>query len=252
MDKITKNNKVYVIIFVAIIIIAIILGIALNKKPIIIPSESPIVKEEVENIDLCYYRADKTASDLYDTLLIKIKIEENNVTGEFQNFPAETDGRFGKFEGTVSSLDLNTMGRKATVFWDSLEEGIVVKEELLIELREGSAVVAFGEMVDRGDGVLEYKDKTNLSYRKPISQIDCSLLGEKIFVEKYIEDHISTIAPNKPVLGGTWYVVSVTVNPDTHTGSAIYEDGHIQSTALFTYEYSKNPESVKIMKITVK
>lgn len=72
--------------------------------------------------------------------------------------------------------------------------------------------------------------------------------SEKLFVEKYITDNIVTIATDKAVLGGTWYAVSVIADPVTHTGEAIYEDGHIQSKANFTYSYQTNPQSITVTK----
>jgi hypothetical protein len=72
--------------------------------------------------------------------------------------------------------------------------------------------------------------------------------AEKLFIEKYITDNIGIIAPDKPVLGGSWYVISLVVNPITHTGEVTYEDGHIQSTANFTYIYEKSSQSITITK----
>jgi len=72
--------------------------------------------------------------------------------------------------------------------------------------------------------------------------------AEKLFVEKYVTDNISTIATDKAVLGGTWYVVSVIANPVTDTGEVVYEDGHIQSKANFIYIHEKNPQSIAITK----
>jgi hypothetical protein len=56
-----------------------------------------------------------------------------------------------------------------------------------------------------------------------------------VAVEKYIRDNIKTIAIEKPVLGGSWYVTSVYVNPSTKTGTVRYEDGHIEKKSNFRY-----------------
>ncbi len=58
---------------------------------------------------------------------------------------------------------------------------------------------------------------------------------DSVLVEQYVRDNITTLAPDKPVLGGTWYVTAVTVDPTTTSGTVSYEDGHIASTAAFTY-----------------
>ncbi len=64
--------------------------------------------------------------------------------------------------------------------------------------------------------------------------------SEAEIVTNYIKENIKTIATNSPVLGGSWYVVSVTVDPAQDSGSVVYEDGHIQSSAFFKYKYTKD------------
>lgn len=67
---------------------------------------------------------------------------------------------------------------------------------------------------------------------------------DKMIVENYIRNNIKTIAPEKAVLGGSWYVVSVDVNPSMKNGIMVYEDGHIQGKASFNYV--RNGEEVLI------
>ena len=201
---------------------------------------------------MCYYRADKTDRGFYDKAWIKLNILDEKITGEFQHLPAESDSKVGTFEGTVGPVDKVSMSRKANVWWNSEAEGMNVKEELIIEFGEGSATVGFGEMIDRGDGVYVYKDKNNLTYIKQMNQMDCEFLDEKVFVEKYIRDNIESIVANKPVLGGTWYTVAVTVNPSTKTGEVTYEDGHIQSKAEFIYTYEPSTKKISFTKFDIK
>lgn len=54
-------------------------------------------------------------------------------------------------------------------------------------------------------------------------------------VESYLRANISRLSPVPPVLGGTWYVVSVIVSPGTKTGTVEYEDGHIAEKRNFSY-----------------
>jgi hypothetical protein len=54
-------------------------------------------------------------------------------------------------------------------------------------------------------------------------------------VEAHVRERIATLAPEVPVLGGNWYVTSVTVDEDHKTGTMAYEDGHIAGNATFTY-----------------
>lgn len=75
---------------------------------------------------------------------------------------------------------------------------------------------------------------------------------EKIFVEKYFKDNIKSITTDKSVLGGSWYVVSIAVNPMTDSGEVVYEDGHIQTKASFVYEYDKKAKRIIIKKFEIK
>lgn len=57
-------------------------------------------------------------------------------------------------------------------------------------------------------------------------------------IEEYLRKHIGTLSPERPVLGGTFYITSIESNPDTHTGTVWYEDGHIALVADFSYSNS--------------
>ena len=70
------------------------------------------------------------------------------------------------------------------------------------------------------------------------------IVDDTPIVEQYIRDNIKTLAPEKPVLGGSWYVTSVYINPSTKTGDVIYEDGHIQGEAIFTYNRTDNAVTI--------
>ena len=79
-----------------------------------------------------------------------------------------------------------------------------------------------------------------------MNQINCDSLDEKLFVEKYIRENISSLAKNDEVLGGTWYVISVTVNTPQKISEIVYEDGHIQSRAKISYSYDKTTQNIDI------
>lgn len=228
------------------------LSIKTDKKTAQEKETQTQTQETTETRSLCYYRSDLTKNNFYDKAWLKLNITGDKVTGEFQHLPAETDSKVGKFEGTLDPLNQESMSRSSAVWWDSMAEGMEVKEELTIKWGDGSATVGFGEMTDRGDGVYVYKNKDNLYWIKSMDQIDCESLDEKLFTEKYIRDNISTIATNKPVLGGTWYAITVNVNTSTKTGDISYEDGHIQSKASFTYTYDKTSNNLDITKFEIK
>ncbi|HAE36909.1 MAG: hypothetical protein UR85_C0003G0085 [Candidatus Nomurabacteria bacterium GW2011_GWF2_35_66] len=255
MENLYKVKQIGIIILIIIIIGAIVLSIKTNmENEVIIQNENPVnnTVEEITPVSICYYRADKTDRGFYDKAWLKLNILGNKVTGEFQHLPAESDSKVGTFEGIISPLNQKSMSRSSLVWWNSRAEGMEVKEELDIKWGDGSATVGFGEMIDRGDGVYVYKNKDNLSYIKSMSQIDCEYLDEQLFVENYIRDNIATIVTNKPVLGGTWYTIAISINPSTKTGEVTYEDGHIQSKASFIYSYNKSNGEILFPKFEIK
>lgn len=256
MNNTYKTKQIIIIALIIIVIGAVVLSLKTKKENIIAPDDNTNVDVE-KPISLCYYRGDKTAGGFYDVAWLKINTvggTSNKITGEFNNIPAEKDSKVGTFTGTILPVDPMIINKEATVWWDSRAEGMEVTEELAIEFGDKSATVGFGEMVDSqlGDGVYLYKDKTNLTYIKAMDQISCETLDEKLFTEKYIRDNIKTIATNKPVLGGSWYVISIVTNPIARTGEITYEDGHIQSKANFIYTYNKSPQSITVTKWEVK
>lgn len=70
---------------------------------------------------------------------------------------------------------------------------------------------------------------------------------DQTLVEKYLRENIKILAPEKPVLGGSWYVLSVEIDTYKKTGVVAYEDGHIQGKASF--HYSRIGDIVTIEKI---
>jgi hypothetical protein len=59
---------------------------------------------------------------------------------------------------------------------------------------------------------------------------------EDMAVDTYVRQNISSLAPTKEQLGGTFYVTSLETN--NGTGTVSYEDGHNSYTADFTYAMS--------------
>ncbi|MFA6386240.1 MAG: hypothetical protein WCW04_00505 [Candidatus Paceibacterota bacterium] len=250
------NNTIKTVVIVmlaSVVVIAVILNITNNKKPAIKieNKDNTTTVTAKEPIEMCYYRADKTNRGFYDRAWLKLSILDEKISGEFYNLPAESDSKVGDFTGSVGPLDQAIMARHADVWWNSRAEGMEVKEQLAIQFGDGSATVGFGEMIDRGDGVYVYKDASKLYWIEGMSQTDCDSIDEKQVVEQYIRDNIGKISTNKPVLGGTWYVISANINSATKIGEITYEDGHIQNKATFSYVYNKDTKSVQVMKFTV-
>ncbi len=225
---------------IVILVAAGILAITTSRKeevalPAPVANTPEIEQPVIKPIEMCYQYFKETPSGNYDRALIKINILGNNVTGEYKNLPAEKDSKVGIFAGTVGPMDPSISARTAKVLWNTIGEGMNVNEELNIQFGEGSAVALFGEMVAKNDGTYAYKDPTSLTPGFQMSQFNCEAYDEITKVEKYIRNNVKSIVTKKPVLGGSWYINSVYVNPATKSGKMIYEDGHIQGKSGFTY-----------------
>jgi hypothetical protein len=219
-----------------VIALAVIFGVIYitKTKKVDVVVVSPIDTTS-KPIQLCFYNETKTSRGLYDVNLLKMNLDGSKVTGEFRYVPAEKDSKTGTFEGTVGPVDKIAMARTADLWWDSMAEGMQVKEQLKITFGEGTAQAGFGEMVDRGDGVYVYKDASKLTYGVAMSDVSCSDVDDRMIVEKYIRENIKTLAPEKTVLGGSWYLTTLHIVPNLKTGEMTYEDGHIQGKASFSY-----------------
>ncbi len=235
-----KKLSIYIAVFIFVLIITFVFLVNNKKQEIV--QNLPIPQA----IGMCYQYFGDTSNGLADRAWLKMSILGDKVTGEYHNLPAEKDSKVGTFTGVVGPMDPKISARIADVWWDSLAEGMQVTEQLKIEFGEGSAVALFGEMVDRGDGVYVYKDATKLTPAFQMSQTDCESLQERLVVEKYIRENIKTITPEKPVLGGSWYVTFVNVNPSMKTGTMTYEDGHIQGHKSFSYTINNNEVKINL------
>jgi hypothetical protein len=245
-------KKILPIVFGMIVILGVFYFI--NKKEAVAPVVPPVTTNDVavspvttNTAELCFAKfgtPDKYGS--YDKYTLRLILNGEKVTGELNLLPAEKDSKTGEIEGTVSAVDKVMMARTADLWWFSFAEGMNVKEQLKIIFGEGTASVGFGEMVDRGDGVYVYKDSKNISYSLNLTDVSCLDLTERASVESYLKENISKLSPVKAVLGGTWYVVSNTVNLEKNSGTVVYEDGHIQETKNFSYTTNEKGEVVNL------
>lgn len=227
-----KIIKIIIIIFILALSVYLFSGPFLKNK-----ETENIVNQSPEPIKMCFFYFQRTSEGFNDRFWLKMNILGEEVKGEYMSYPSQKDSKTGTFEGTVGPVNPETMSRRVVAWWDSFAEGMKVKEELVIEFGDGSAVALYGEMFDRGDGVYVYKDKNKLLPGGiTLSQIDCDSLDEKINIEKYLRENINSISTKKPVLGGSWYIISVFSDPNSNTGEVIFEDGHIQEKASFSYE----------------
>jgi len=73
-----------------------------------------------------------------------------------------------------------------------------------------------------------------------------SILSEKENVENYLKKNITILSPIPAVLGGTWQVLSFTINVENKTGTVLYEDGHLSENKKFTYSINENAEVLSL------
>jgi hypothetical protein len=226
-----------------LVVAGLVFSLSRQSKPVV---SIPTIPEVATPTKLCYYRSQETAGGLYDRGWIRFALKGFNVTGDFTMYPAEKDSKTGTFVGTASELDQMSMSRTATLIWDTRAEGMQAKEELLISFGDGSASVAFGEMIKGANGVYVYKDKTKLSYQRDFAQVECESIDEILAVESYIRSNISTITKDTAVLGGTWYTTSIVANPAIDTALVAYEDGHIAGKGTISYSYEQTTKRVTV------
>jgi len=200
----------------------------------------------------CYYQETALENGLKDKAWLRLEnsFQEtgiNTLRGEYQNLPAEKDKKIGNFAGEYILDETDPTFLKAMMLWQSQAEGMSVLEELAIVFNPEEVKIGFGEMKDRGDGIYIYGDKNAITYPQTLPAISCEELNERISVEKYVRGNIATISDTPPVLGGSWYVVSLDLQTGENTGSVVYEDGHIQESLRFSYEVSNETVSVTLL-----
>lgn len=243
-----NQNIIYKILIGSIIILVIPLLFLINNrenKSKEEPQKQELeTKTEIKTESFCYFLSEKN-KDGYDTTWLKITQKDKYITGEYERVPFTTDSRKGDFQGYIESED-NFGYKKSIVISNTISEGSEIKEELAINFDNITAELGYGEKINSGDGVYKYYNKDNINFSKKMEYMDCEELEEKLNVENYIRENISKISTLKPVLGGNWYVVSVYVISNANKGEVLYEDGHIQTKASFEYEYSTDPEIIKI------
>ncbi len=203
--------------------------------------------EQKQPIELCFAKIDQpNERGFYDKYTLRLVLDGEKATGELKFLPGEKDTKVGKFEGTVGPVDKIAMARTADVWWDTFGEGMNVMEEQRIIFGEGIANIGFGGTADRGDGVYAYTDSPDIHYTLALNDIACADLTERENVESYLRENISKLSPVKAVLGGTWYVLTETIDLEKKSGTVTYEDGHIQEERNFTYTVNDKREVITL------
>lgn len=125
------------------------------------------VSLDPQEVTYCYYEEITGVNGLKDVNYLKVIIDEGKVEGELGTIPAEKDKMIGTLSGMMTPPNV------IDALYSYSAEGIDAVEERVIKLDATQALVGYGEMVDQGDGVFVYKDKTNIPFFLPIPKIDC-------------------------------------------------------------------------------
>jgi hypothetical protein len=244
-----KIRKILIIFLIVVTAIAIFFNLVSDYRTKDKNSEikeSAPLNESASEKEFCYYRSSASVPDYFDVAWLKIKENDNLVSGEFRNLPTETDSKIGLFEGKIVGFDEENKIKKTEVIWDTFAEGMFAKEELIIDYNDYYVITYFGELYNRGDDVYVFKDKNNLYPQKKMEYLDCSELEEKLLIEEYVRENIKNLSETKEVLGGSWYATKIEIDNTNNSGKVWYEDGHIAQKAKFNYNYNSETRVIEI------
>lgn len=215
------------LIVLIIFIIMVTLGLLLVFAPELFREQGVVQNEETENKEpieverreLCYFKPEPW--DIFEgKYTMHLVIEGDSASGEIKFLPALKDSKIGEFSGAIKDYDASLGLYTVEATWNTFAEGMNTVEEIVFSFDD--------KMVDLG--IVQ------------IDTIDCMNFFEIVNVEKYLRENIATLSDKDEVLGGTWYVLNVSVNPETNTGSVVYEDGHIQEKSSFFYAMDEHNE----------
>lgn len=124
--------------------------------------------------------------------------------------------------------------------------GVAVWGRIRHEQNVQNVISNFAECAAAGNPIMEsYPEQcTTKDGRHFVNNIPQQESTEKEKIDTYLRENINTLSPVEPVLGGTWYVVSSTIDVKTNSGVVIYEDGHIQEERTFSYMVNENGDFV--------
>ncbi len=150
------------------------------EQSVEIPVTKPVATEPQ---NFCFYKETPATKTLKDVIWLKLTVKGNDVTGDLHILPAEKDKKAGVFSGNIGGLDTTAMTGYSDMWWNTVAEGTLQKEELRVVLanseKGAEASVAFGAMIQGTDGAYIYKDKENLTYQS-MPQVDCTQFGALI------------------------------------------------------------------------
>lgn len=100
-----------------------------------------------------------------DSLLVKLTIVGNDVTGTLRWLPAEKDKMVGTLDGTLQNDTI-------TAVYSYQAEGTDAREEKILRLTPDSLFIQHGELVDQ-NGTWVLKDKRATQFTEAAAKTDC-------------------------------------------------------------------------------
>lgn len=156
----------------------------------------------------------------------------NDVTGELSYMPSQKDTKTGNIQGTITKDD--TSNRSIfTGTWTAYAEGDTYKENIVIVFGPSDAKVF--ENQDTLDKSISDFDFVTPNIILP--KIDCDYVYERQKATDTFMASFDTLVSNVPELGGSFYPLLIYVDTLNDTLYCVYEDGHVQYSESFVYQY---------------
>lgn len=149
-----------------VVIVIILLGIAvwfIGHRP----QTAPLAQSEAA----CFYSEVTGSQGLKDISYLRLSGDRGMVTGDLGTLPAEKDAMRGTLTGTITDDGAWSMLDAAYTYQ---AEGMTATEERSIRFDATHAEIAYGEMIDAGDGTWVYKDPSSISYSLSIPRVACT------------------------------------------------------------------------------
>lgn len=100
-----------------------------------------------------------------DSLLVKLTIIGNDVSGTLRWLPAEKDKMVGTLDGTLQNDTI-------TAVYSYQAEGTDAREEKILRLTPDSLFIQHGELVDQ-NGTWVLKNKRTAQFTEAVAKTDC-------------------------------------------------------------------------------
>lgn len=235
-----KKNY-HIIIGGIILIVAIILIVIFTGGKETGPIQGTVAsfdQQESSETALCYLSKEES-SGVQDIAWMVIDLQPGQVRGLFHNYPAMTDSlnvTFQEFKEVALVDNMTELLLGAFVY----AEGMSTREDVLVRFNPSRAQFGFGvKNLNEATNRYEFADRSNITW-KELEAENCSFVYDRIAVQAFLTDMIDEISPVDAVLGGTWYVTSINLDPENNTGQVSFEDGHILEQVSFSYSRSGN------------